>query len=452
MTVAAGGERYAIPQRDLEEFVCLSAGQLAGKVEYAYDHQVYRLRNRLLPLVRLSEVLARPAPFNAATRAEILRKYATPDPSAGGGSGDGLFSFAVVKVGAQRFGLVVDQLLNTEEIVVKPMHPVLKPLRCFSGATIMGDGRVALILDVEGIARHAGVFLGAVRPAAAGPEAETAERQTVLLFQFGPREQFAVPLAMVRRIEEVRVSAMEHVGAREYLTVKGQSVRVLRLDHYLPVSAAPEQDAMYLLLPRHLKQPVGILISGIIDTDSLSIQLDTHSYRADGVMGTAIVRGRMTLFLDLFRLADRAEAEDNGAARSAPPVPARRRRILLVEDTQFFRELVKGYLEKEGYEVVTAAHGGLGLQELAGRPFDLVVSDIEMPEMDGWTLARAVREQFGRGLPLLALTTLNSDEDRRRALACGFDGYEVKIDRESFLAAVSRLLERPAAPGGPAHG
>src|SRR5262249_29201823 len=120
MTVAAGGERYAIPQRALEEFVCLGAGQLAGKVEYAYDHQAYRLRNRLLPLVRLSEVLARPAPFSAATRAEVLRKYGTPGPPAGGGSGDGLLSFAVVKVGAQRFGLVVDQLLNTEEIVVKP--------------------------------------------------------------------------------------------------------------------------------------------------------------------------------------------------------------------------------------------------------------------------------------------------------------------------------------------
>jgi two-component system chemotaxis sensor kinase CheA len=450
MTVTAGGQRYAIPQRDLEELVCLSAEQAARQVEYAYDHEAYRLRHRLLPLVRLAEVLARPAPFTAATRAEVLHKYR--GPATGPGAGDGLFRFAVVKVGPQRFGLVVDQLLSTEEIVVKPMHPVLKPLHCFSAATIMGDGRVALILDVEGIARHAGVFTGAARPPGPVGEADTAERQAVLLFQHGPREQFAVPLAMVRRIEEVRASALEQVGAREYLTVRGQSVRVLRLDRYLDVSPGPEQDALFLLLPRHLPQPVGILFSRVLDTESLSIQLDTRSYRADGVMGTAVVRDRLTLFLDLFRLADRAEAEGNGAAGPAPPAPARRRRILLVEDTQFFRELVKGYLEKEGYEVVTAAHGALGLRELAGRPFDLVVSDIEMPEMDGWSLARAVRGQRGRDLPLLALTTLNSDEDRRRALECGFDGYEVKVDRESFLAAVSRLLGRPADPGGPPHG
>jgi two-component system chemotaxis sensor kinase CheA len=443
LVVMAGAERYCIPQKDLEELVYLGGGQAGGNVEYAYDQEVYRLRQRLLPLVRLPEVLASPAPFTAATRARKLRTgNGAPQPSV---------CFAVVKVGSQRFGLVVDQLLDTEEIVVKPMHPVLKPLRCFSGATIMGDGRVALILDVEGIARHAGVFSGGARPPAPAAAEDQAERQTILLFQYGPREQFAVALAMVRRIEEIRAAAIERVGDREYVTVKGRPVRVLRLDRFLDVSPGPEQETMYLLLPRHLKQPAGILMSRIVDTDNLAIQLDTRIYRADGVLGTALVRDRLTLFLDLFRLGDRLAADEK-----EPEVPRkepdRRRRILLVEDTAFFRQLVKGYLEGEGYEVVTAANGLLGLNELAAGPFDLVVSDIEMPEMDGWRLARAVREQSGhRGLPLLALTTLNSDSDRRRALECGFDGYEVKIDRERFLASVARLLGEGRDGGGPSH-
>jgi two-component system chemotaxis sensor kinase CheA len=149
----------------------------------------------------------------------------------------------------------------------------------------------------------------------------------------------------------------------------------------------------------------------------------------------------MTLFLDLYRLAEMAtEPEPAGHA------PAERRRILLVEDTQFFRRLVKGYLEGEGYEVVVAGHGAEGLERLREGAFDLVVSDIEMPEMDGWAFARAVREEtaFAR-LPLLALTTLNSDADRDRAMACGFDGYEVKLERDRFLAAVAGLLARPEA-------
>jgi two-component system chemotaxis sensor kinase CheA len=349
--------------------------------------------------------------------------------------------FAVVKAGSQRFGLVVDRLLNTEEIVVKPLHPVLKPLRCYSGATIMGDGRVALILDSEGIARHAGLTFDAAGPprAAAGPDAET---QTVLLFQYGPQEQFAVPLAMIRRIEEVPAARIEKLGGREYVTVEGSPVRLLRLDRFLDVSPAPDQDVMYLLLPRHLKQSAGILISRLLDTENLAIRLDTNGYRADGVLGTAVVRRRLTLFPDLCRLGDRLQADEGDAGPA--PAAARPRRILLVEDTEFFRQLVKGYLEHEGYEVVTAGNGALGLRELAGSSFDLVVSDIEMPEMDGWQLARAVREQLGRrDLPLLALTTLSSDQDRQRALECGFDRYEVKIDRERFLASVSALLEWP---------
>jgi two-component system chemotaxis sensor kinase CheA len=123
-------------------------------------------------------------------------------------------------------------------------------------------------------------------------------------------------------------------------------------------------------------------------------------------------------------------------------LPGRRRRVLLVEDTQFFRQVVRGYLEDEGFEVVTADNGALGLERLEGERFDLVVSDIEMPVMDGWAFARAVRERpDGARLPLLALTTLSSDTDRARALACGFDRHETKLDRERFLAAVVELLK-----------
>ena len=186
LIVRSGGERYAIPQRDLEELVCISAGEVASKVEFAYDQEVYRLRQRLLPLVRLSEVLDRLASFTAATRAEIHRKHSMAQvlsPAHDKGEGDvdrnsGLhFFFAVVKVGSQRFGLVVDELLNTEEVVVKPMHSVLKPLRIYSGSTIMGDGRVALILDIEGIARHAGVAMDIGREQARATAGEQVEEK-----------------------------------------------------------------------------------------------------------------------------------------------------------------------------------------------------------------------------------------------------------------------------------
>src|SRR5262249_22307659 len=145
---------------------------------------------------------------------------------------------AVVKVGMQRLGLIVDALLNTEEIVVKPMHSVLKSLRCFSGGTILGDGRVALILDVEGIARHAAIAHEAAKWARSALTRGEGEQQTILIFKYGPQEQFAVPLALVRRIEEINVSRIERAGKGEFITIHGQTLPIIRLDRFLQVSPA----------------------------------------------------------------------------------------------------------------------------------------------------------------------------------------------------------------------
>ena len=126
-----------------------------------------------------------------------------------------------------------------------------------------------------------------------------------------------------------------------------------------------------------------------------------------------------------------------------------RKRILAVDDTEFFRELVRGYLEAEGYEVVTAANAAEALRELDTGKFDLVVTDMEMPGMDGWALAQAIRQRpEGAALPLLALTTLSSEADRARARACGFDDYEVKLDHQRFLSSVAELLRAGISSSG----
>ena len=182
--------------------------------------------------------------------------------------------FAVVKVGARRFGLLVDEILKNEEIVVKPMHGLMKPLACFSAATILGDGRVALILNMEGIAQHAGVRFdtrGDERATAVAPaQAETA---VALLFRYGPQEQFAVPLGMIRRLVMVDPRRIERVGTREFVTVDGVSTPLLRLDQVLPVSASVEADPLFLLLPKNLTRPRGLLATSIIDTDVIPAEL-----------------------------------------------------------------------------------------------------------------------------------------------------------------------------------
>ncbi|MCC6127300.1 MAG: chemotaxis protein CheW [Pirellulales bacterium] len=431
LIVGSGGRRYAIPQKDLEELVCLHPELTSTKIESTVDRELVRLRDRLLPLVRLDDVFAAPSPFDAARRREIVKKYQRADRAL----------FAVVKAGSRRFGIVVDEILKSEEIVVKPLHAALKPLACFSGATIMGDGQVALILNVEGIAGHAGIRAGeylAEQAATAAPA--RAENAAVLLFEYGTQEQFAVPLAMIRRLVMVERAQIERVGPYEFITVAGVPTPILRLDSYLPVSPEAGGGMSFLILPKNLARPLGVLATAILDTETLPANFSTAAFRADGVVGTAVVRGRMTLFLDIARLADRAEAVVRSEfARSDPNPP--KARILLVEDTQFFRELVGGYLKDAKYEIATAANGLEALRILETGKFDLVVSDIEMPAMDGWAFAQAVRQSAAwNDMPLLALTTLNSAESRQKARQCGFDGYQVKLDRGDFLAAVAELL------------
>jgi two-component system chemotaxis sensor kinase CheA len=514
LMVRAGEQRYAIPQKDLEELVCLHPQQTQTRIESTLDQEVVRLRDQLLPLVRLAEVLDRPRPFDVEAREAIVRKYHPPAPPShsrraagpqpmrccrtgqesvqdyskladnwcraalpgrpdspegpsyeGGqdradGAGPTAESvdgksptaeptaatfFAVVKVGARRCGLVVDEILKNEEIVVKPMHSLLKPLACFSGATILGDGRVALILNMEGIVQHAGVRFGTrVEQRVSTTGAGHAEATPALLFCYGPHEQFAVPLAMIRRLVMIDPERIERVGEREFIVVDGVTTPLLRLDQVLPVSAGSDANPLFLLLPKNIGRPAGFLATSIIDTETLPAGMSRTAFQADGVVGSALIRGRVTLLLDLCRLAELSDPARR--SRSAGSARHLKKRVLAVDDTEFFRELVRGYLEAEGYDVVTASDGSEAVRNLEAGRFDLVVSDIEMPVMDGWTLARTVRQhpQHAR-LPLLALTTLSSDEDRARAQSCGFDGYEVKVDRQRFLGAVAQLLGKGEA-------
>jgi two-component system chemotaxis sensor kinase CheA len=437
LIVRVNGDRFAVPQRELEEVVCLHPSA-AGRIEQAYDTEVYRLRDRLLPIVRFQEVIDRTTPFTAEAKAEILTSHPrTATPSR-------IEYILVLKLAERRFGLVVDEVHGTEEVVVKPMHPSMKRVGIFTGATIMGDGRVALIADVEGIVEHARLSFESVLEANRKvTQRDAAQLQRVLLFEYGPHEQFALPLLQIRRIELISRDRMERVGDHEYVTVDGVSTRILRLDRVINASTPAESinstGEMSLILPKFVPQPMGILVSRIVDTESLSIELQAHPEQNQSILGSAVVRNRLTLFLDMHRLT--RNLFDSEMAQAPEQVSAKRpKRLLLIDDTAFFREIVKRYLAAEGHEVVTAIHGEDGLAKLgATQGFDLIVSDIEMPVMDGWEFAREARRR-GISTPILALTSLSGTQYETKAKDCGFDGFEVKLDHDRLVRKVAQLL------------
>ncbi|MBF0452743.1 MAG: chemotaxis protein CheW [Candidatus Magnetomorum sp.] len=435
--------RYAIPQINLEELVSLYDNDIHTKIETAGNREVYRLRGKLLPLIRLNEILKRPERFTDDVRAKITELYGMNEKNRLNAKEKKL-DFVVVKVGSRHFGVIVDKVHGMEEIVVKPMHNITKKIDIYSGATVLGDGMVALILDIEGVAHHAGIsmreYLQYFEKDIHLSEIKN-EVQSALLFKSGPDELFALPLTLIKRIEHIKLSQIEKVGEKEYIVIDGIETKVLRLNTVLKVSPCTMTDNMFLLLPKHIKRAFGILFSHVEDIRSVPKTLNVDTLKRDGLLGSAIIQDRITLFLDIFRLIEIAEPNWFEDRRLKTPPPEKGRHVLLVEDSKFLQQLEKRYFESDNYKVSSAMNGKEALVLLNQFNFDIIISDIEMPEMNGWEFMKTVRKDKAYdNLPSIAVTSLNTEADRLKSLDAGFNAYHVKIDREALLSEMSELL------------
>jgi len=446
LIVQVNNEKFAIPEVNVEELVSLYDEEIFTLIECNGDQEVFRLRKQLLPLVRLQEALCRPKQFTEHDRSEIAETYRkmAKEKLDENDEIQQILIFAVLKIGNQRFGLIIDEVIGTEEIVVNPLHSAVNPLIIYSGTTIMGDGTVALILDVNGIAMHAGVrFTTEVEQTDKETRSSKTDSHRILLFKSGQEEQFAVPLLLMRRVELIDPSRIQSIGGNEYISVDNVPTLLIRLEKLLNVSPCETSDKMYLLLPKQSQRPIGILASHLIDVINLPLVLNKESYMEDGLLGTAIVNEYITIFIDIYRLVEAAEKSIFGDLVSESTEDHETRTILLAEDTLFFQRLVKGHLSSAGYEVITADNGAEALEKMKTNKVDMIISDIEMPVMDGLDFLRAVRadDQFPY-IPAVALTSLDSEKDREIGLKAGFDAYEVKVDRDRIVEVVSKLLSK----------
>lgn len=320
LIIQSGSQRFAIPQVNLEELVCLYDANVMEKIECVGNKEVYRLRDILLPMVHLDDVLAGNEIFDETKKAEIteknraMRKKQHDDFFSRHSSGemsDMSLTFAVLKVGTQRYGLIIDKVIGSEEIVVKPMHRSVKEIDIYSGATVLGDGKVALIIDAGGISRHADIEFGQE------PEEESVDTkenkksdvESLLLFRNGEKEQFAVGTPEVKRIEKIEAKNIELVGEKEFITIEGRPVRIIRLENYLNVSIAKKQEEMYLLLPKIYTEPYGIIMSGLVDIGQYRLSLNDSTITEEGIKGCAVINDKMTLYIDMEKIIHTAEPQ-----------------------------------------------------------------------------------------------------------------------------------------------
>jgi two-component system chemotaxis sensor kinase CheA len=290
LIVTSGGERFAIPQVNLLELVRLEGDQVGDCIERVHGTPVYRLRGNLLPLACLDAELGH--------RGAAAGEHREPPADA---------NIVVLRADDRQFGLVVESILDTEEIVVKPLGKQLKNIPAFAGAAIMGDGRVALIVDVIGLAQKAGMVPSERGEAAvAAVDATRAEQQrTALLLLAVPGGlRVAVDLSVVARLEEFAADAVEHTADHEVVQYRGEIMPLLRLAHLLtdgraPATPAPVDGGLQVVVVRGTDgRSVGLVVERILDIVDERIEVTRRSARP-GIRGALTLQGRVTDLLDV---------------------------------------------------------------------------------------------------------------------------------------------------------
>jgi two-component system chemotaxis sensor kinase CheA len=425
LIVEAAGDRFAIPQLAVVELVRARSNS-DHRIERIKDTPVLRLRNKLLPLIHLKKLL----------RID------------GGAEIDAENGFIVVtQVGSQTFGIVVDGVFHTEEIVVKPMSSKLRHISMFSGNTILGDGSVIMIIDPNGIVSAIGTAGASQRDLAEESDsnrgASSDQLTSLLVFRAGSQQPKAVPLSLVTRLEELDATKIELSNGRHMIQYRDQLMPLVEIED----AKVREQGSQPILVFADDGRSMGLVVDEIIDIveERLNIEVSSNS---EGVLGSAVIKGQATEVIDVGHFLPMAFAD--WFRRKEMRASAQSQSILLVDDSAFFRNMLAPVLKAAGYRVALATNAKEGLEALrGGGAFDCILTDIEMPDMNGFEFAEAIRtDQRHKSMPIIALSSVVSPAAIERGRQAGFDDYVAKFDRPGLIAALKEQtneIQRAAA-------
>ena len=423
LIVKAGEQRYAVPQIAVLELVRVDPkgeNKSANSIERIHGAPVLRLRERLLPIVTLDG---------------LMRGQATVEEGEIVESG-----FVVVaQVGRQRFGVLVDEVFHTEEIVVKPMSSKLRHIPLFAGNTILGDGAVVLIVDPNGVAKLVGQ--SAQSGAATETEVEEIEagdaKATLLVFKGGAGGFKAVPLSLVTRLEEIDASKIEHLGGRPLIQYRGRLMPLVPAD---PGIVIRSEGSQALVVFSDGDRAMGLVVDEIVDIVEERLDIEISADRSD-LIGSAVLRGRAT---DIINIAHFLPLAYDDWARGPRKTVVKAPSLLLVDDSAFFRDMLTPVLKAAGYGVTTASSADEAMGLLKGNAgIDLVVSDLDMPGRSGFDLVAAMRKSGGRlaEMPVVALTGTVAADAIEQARRLAISDLVAKFDRSGLLAALAEIGE-----------
>ncbi|MBF0154862.1 MAG: chemotaxis protein CheW [Magnetococcales bacterium] len=490
MIVSAGNQRFAIPEIGLVEIVRVAESDRSNQIETVGSAPVLRLRNMLLPLVDLADVLgiqrtyppdsdepdqrgrlsdrrtrrlrseeaaaaaAATTPVRNKTNMAKGRSASTGNNRRGNEDrrhpGSLVAYVMVLNVGGNEFGMVVDEVLDSEEIVVKPLPSFFKDNVCFSATTILGDGTVSLIIDYAGVMERANIsFSNVERATRMDLDAERREalreRQNIILLETDTGLLMGIVHSMVRRVEKISPSLLVNIGGLPYVRYDRKTFRAIYPDQVMGLEGmglAPrpegedEDNDLCMVVPNIPDIQAGLIFARIIDTREINIELDTRAIVADGLFGSAQLDDRVVLFPDVNRVLDLARIT---TSHLESKFDAAGLRALVVDDTPFLRVLTASYLKEVGFDIDQAEDGQMAVAMLRSNQYDLLVTDINMPLMDGFELAVEMPSTSHGDIPMIATTTSISSDLEQRCIRAGFVACVPTIDKKRLLKVVSSL-------------
>ena len=416
LIVTAAGHRLALPQLGILEIVRCGE-QDERKITTVDGCPILRLRDQFLPVLSMREILGLEEEGEGACHTGYV---------------------LVLEAGGQPYGVLVDGVLDSEEIVVEPIASVLKDLTVFAGATILGDGQVAMVLDLKGLdrrleARHSRQPARTASGHAGGERAKT----SLLRFLAGNETLRAVPLALISRIECIESGRAEQCSGRTVIRFDEELVPLVDIDGN---TFGLEADGRLALIFSDAGRRFGLLIDKIVDVVETEVRISLKG-GPETVLGAAVIGDRSTELIDVGCLVESVFGGWFGTPAEAGGANEQElRRVLLIDDSSFFRALLIPLLENQGCAVkaVDSPKQAIELCE-QGADFDLIVSDIEMPEMDGYAFIAWCRQSRWRDTPVIALTSRTAPADVRKGEQLGFDRYLPKLDQAALFRAIEEL-------------
>lgn len=417
---------FAIPQVNLIELVRIVDGDTRNRIELIGSGRVLRIRDSIIPVIDLREL------FNQRLDRSDEQEAGTDKVSSGE-----TVSVAVVASGDFKYGIIVDQLLESAEIVVKPLGKHFAQSREYAGATILGDGAVALILDVAGIKAALNLTESQLTQSENSAEQKASEeKQSLLIINNSPTESFAIPTHLVCRIEKIKSERIQSVGDALAINYLEGTLQLIPLDTVDGIKPRTESESFYAVVVKISGLEVGIIASAVDDIISLTSRVDDQSYSRRCIMGTFSYNSKIIQLVDVRELV-KFGAPNLDARIFDHEKSENQLKILLVEDSKFFQRQIRAALEESDFQVISANDGLEGLELLKGNSdVDLVVSDVEMPNMDGLEFVRTVRATPSWAtMPVIALTSLSGEDHRQQGIEAGFTEYQVKLDHDLLIGA-----------------